>query len=274
MHRPSPPPSPLLDYLTGRPTARANPGWRLERRRAEGGAWERVGAPPSRALALDEMRAPLFAWGPGDVVVLRSGAGTAWGTWGGTRRGLEFAGPVPRELGRGADWVEAWEGPAASGPALVHALPSLDPCRRVLAVAEALAGLPPACAQGLGRAYDAGRTARAVEAARGWARGEAEAGALRLALRLAEAHSADLARENPVTDEALAAARACTRLLRLALDPGPRPEALAWQALDDVRFVLGEEGPGPLAARVRRWVPLPVALLALAGEPTPLQPDL
>ena len=139
----------------------------LVHRHAEGGAWTTVGRGRAGTLR-EDVQAPLFAHRPGDLVALLAHHGTVSAMWVATgERGLVAAGRVPSSLGpHGMDWLAAWEGEGAQGPAMLAACKGVPRALLVLAACDCVdLALP------IMDALD-GEPASALSVARAWARGE------------------------------------------------------------------------------------------------------
>lgn len=163
----------VVAFLRGCPTrTNPEPDWTLRYRHAEGGAWTPVRR-GEQALLRDEILAPTFEWGRGDLATLSGPDGRVARTWVGTLHGFWDAGPVPEQaLGpHGGDWPEAWEGPGADAQDLIRyggrvgRGPLLLAC---CACADAVADL-------FGPGDDAARSALAAVRAWGEGRGELDA---------------------------------------------------------------------------------------------------
>lgn len=290
----------LGNYLRGlgpRANPTADPGgrWRLEWRHAEGGAWAIVGEAVDEAGARDELASSRGAYG--DVFRLLTPTGTTRRVWVVGRQGPIDAGTVPRPtawngpgLGR-KDWVFAWEAPRRSASAMVQAIEGVDRRRLVRVGCDCgdavLDLLPPG--EDLPR--------RMVALARAWTRDEAtEEAVRRLAARCLDLSVRDLStggslmgsiahvawmvgsavsplREGrPLTEPArtryapTAAEGVLNAVngLRCKWRPTTRTSAAEEEAT-------AAQSDRDQAAFVRRHVPLSVALLARAGEPTPLE---
>lgn len=266
----------------------AAPPWRLDLRPSEGGAWRAVQAAGGPAALRDEVLAPSFDWSAGDLVRLVGPGDVTRGVWVGTARGLLDAGRVPIDLGDdlGAvdDWVTAWEGPQAEADALLRCTDPVEPWRVVLAgcdcVAAALPLLPPR-REG---------PARAVAAARAWALGvaagadpavgaEAVAQAAQRAMSRASTVARTPAQQVPyyVASAAREAARAvdgetATNAANAAVSAASalcqsgRERPFGSKRAGDAAIAKALRALAPL---VRRAIPLPVLLLARAGELPP-----
>lgn len=137
-------PGPIGAYLAGR-RPRPNPPvtWRLQRRHAEGGAWETVRAASEEKLLRDEVLAPTFELHEGDLVRLQNPPWLTVGFWVQTSVGLADAGYRPEaatrsDLGGGFDWVAFWEGPRADAVRMLPICEGIDP-RRIVRLADAAA---------------------------------------------------------------------------------------------------------------------------------------
>lgn len=265
-------------YLRGR-APRPNPSapWRVEYRHAEGGQWTLLANSAREAGARAEVLAVGGALGHGDMVRMRASKGDVRGFWVVTVHGLVDAGKAPSELGRhGWDWETAWEGRQAEADALLRRASAVHDKRRVLAACD--------CAETALAQVPAGeyRPRQAIDAARRWAHGEARASDVSVARDAVYAYAnalRDNGNLNAISNAAYAASNAAAAALTRSAPSAAaaaraaagsnaaaaaRARDAAFYTKDDVAVAVRALSP-----LVRRWIPLPIVLLARAGEPTP-----
>lgn len=255
--------------------------WTLRHRHAEGGAWRELPGRVTPETADDEVAVPLFGWSPGDVVALYTPGGLRRRVWVAAPDGFrcvggrpgEEVGSAPVETAGRQDWVAFWErGTSPASRRLVEAA-GVDRRRLVGAVAEAASrwteGWPRVAA--LAAALDA------------WARGAGTFSAVLDAWMATD--GMELPRGTPDAAMAALASAACmadgTPDGR-AGDPATRAVASnAAAAMERIveaveTYPVGWNGrvrrwqeEGDQLAVLRRWVPLPVLLLARVGVALP-----
>ena len=174
-------PSPVASFLAGRSPEAPGPVWGLEHRHAEGGLWTPVLAPSlDPGPLLDEMLAPTFALGLGDLVRLlarRPGRPQpiTVDTWVETAEGPVAVGrPADASLPAGdGDWVVFWESPTTG---VADTLFAVEPLGRTTQVRLACAAVRAAVEHVAGARVGAARPADvdpaigpALDAAERWA---------------------------------------------------------------------------------------------------------
>lgn len=277
----------LVRFLRGA-TPRPNPEapWVFERRHVEGGPWHVVDRIGSREGGADWVLSPTVAFDHGDLVRQLSPSREVTGFWVQTLSGLWSAGPVYPRLGdHGGDWEAAWEGPGAKADGLLRASERVDRRRLVLTAAD--------CAETALRYLPKGemRPGRTLEIARSWARGKASPGEVAVASLSSYAAASDSASvpgaSSAIRDSyarAAAAAANAADAVTLPAATAATDAAIMAAAAAAAAAAAGDGAPytayldntatlRTLSPLVRRWIPLPVLLLARAGEPTPLDPS-
>lgn len=247
-------------YLRNRPAAGPFALWH---RHAEGGGWTRVDRYGDEGTARDEARAPRSPREVGDLVRLDDRAGRTVGFWVVTSAGAVDAGELPPDFAPfGREWGTAWEGPTADAQEMLRAAAGVDRRRLVLAALD-LAGrarhLDPEHAETLAGVLAVGRR---------WAAGAADAAEVEAWIQRGYDAVGETSEERATwaataVADALDAAVGDTPHLTAMLVAGNSARALANVPAGE--FVADLDG----AAVVRRWVPLPVLLLARAGEVVP-----
>lgn len=271
----------IAAFLSGRP--RPNPAarteWRIERRHAEGGAWDRVGGAGTEVSSREELLlAPRFEAGVGDLVRLLDPGGETVGFWVATPDGLVDAGVAPNDYGgRSPDWVAAWEGERAQADEMLRAAVGAVLRRRLLlATADCAALALRRAPTGDARVRDALRAMRLSATGRATA-AEVEAARQGLLALERERRGLAVAAEDGRADggeaavahwDAVSAAETLGFACEAAL--AGSPEEAADRAAATANMALRtERGLRHHAATVRRWLPLSTVLLGIAGGPVP-----
>lgn len=268
----------LRDYLRGAP-ARPNPGpddgdradWRLDYLRLGEPYWRTLPGRWTRAAARDEMGAPTFEGGLGDLVALSAGDGGVHAVWVCGPSGFVEPSPLSEDfMDPEAGWFTAWHGPDThAGVLLGMAVAARVDRRRVILALAGIVGVA------LGPAPRLPEGRRVLAAAVAWADGYGREGVVRATLADAQV-AADRAAEGTAERDALRAAHRLGEAACLAADGDvsrrefaravARAEGEAGVAIARADDADPRTGAGRAAVRaVREAVPLAVLLLARLG---------
>ena len=271
----------LVHFLRGA-APRPNPEapWRLQYRRAEGGAWETLVGLAERGLAKDELLAPCVPLARGDLLRLRYRDLATEEAWVVTAAGpVRLGGVDPVLPAPDGDWTTGWEAPGVAGLTLMEVAARAGVGRRWLtSLACACArGVEPLLArealEGLGFVEAWARTAPEDRAApedasalRQWMQRAAQAEEEARRVLAADALGAE---DKATALATLAAVASAQRAISVptAHDPAGRAETSVRYAAEAYAHWRVGDGNAFMASILRAHLPISLLLLAVAGDP-------